>query len=80
MASVFKRKDRKGGAKAAPWSFKYKDFTGRHVYGTGWTDKMKTLRHAQDLEAEHAAIRRGEKPRPSKHADFNRPFAEIAQA
>ena len=60
MASAFKRKDRHG-RKRDVWEYKYRGATGKWLYGTGWPDKAKTLQHAQSVEAECRAIRKGEK-------------------
>lgn len=61
MASVFKRKTDK---RRSPWRFKFKDYRGQWECGIGWPDKKKTLEHAQAAEAEHRAIRKGEKEIP----------------
>lgn len=74
MASVF-RKKMKNGKRERIWRFKYKDHTGRWRYGTGWPDKQKTHHHALELEAEHRAIRNGEKPQPSSAGDA--PIQEV---
>ncbi len=77
MASVFRRIT-KSGKPEKVWRFKYKDYAGRWRYGTGWPDKQKTLRHANDVEAEHRAIRNGEKPLPSpRRLLVRRPIGEV---
>ena len=80
MASVFKRKDRTGDKKRV-WYFRFKDFTGKYRYGTGWTSKKKTIEHALAVEAEHRAIRKGEKePPPSWLVNRNKPITEAVTA
>ena len=70
MAGVIKR----GGV----YQFWYKDYAGRRKWGTGWPDKRKTLEHAQDLEGDHRAIRKGEKPRPPRNGKgLNQPITEV---
>ena len=77
MASVFKTKGR-DGKRHKIWRFKYRDVTGKWVYGTGWPGKKKTLNHVQALEAEHRAVRNGEKDvPPSWLRERNKPIAEI---
>ena len=77
MASVFKTKDRNGKPHGV-WRFKYKDHTGKWVYGTGWPDKKKTVQHALAVEAEHRAIYKGEKEIPAAWLkNRNKPVAEV---
>ena len=77
MASVYKVKDR-NGKPYGPWRFKYKNMHGEWVYGIGWKDKQKTKDHAAVLEADHRAVRKGEKDMPA-HWDKKRntPFAQV---
>ena len=63
MASVFKRTVH--GKRSACYYFKFKDRSGRWVTRKGWPSKAKTEEHAKTVEAEHAAVRRGEKAPPS---------------
>ncbi len=78
MASVFRTRDRKSGKLHRVWRFKYKDTLGRWRYGTGWPDRQKTLDHAQSVEAEHRAIRKGEKEAPPSYlANRNKPISEV---
>jgi integrase len=77
MASVFKTKDRDGKPHKI-WRFKYKDHTGKWAYGTGWPDKQKTVEHALTVEAEHRAVKRGEKVDPNTWLrKRNKPISEI---
>jgi integrase len=78
MASVFKAKDRNGKPYKV-WRFKYRGADGTWHYGVGWPDKQKTLDHAQSVEAEHRAIRAGEKPMPMAWMkNRGKPYSEIA--
>jgi len=63
MASVYRQRDRDGKRYPA-WRFKFRNHTGKWSYGIGWPDRKKTLEHALALEAEHRAIRKGEKEVP----------------
>ena len=77
MASVYRRK-LKDGKRERVWRFKYKDSTGRWRYGTGWTTRQKTLDHARNLEAEHRAVRKGEKEAPASWQKYrNKPIQEV---
>jgi len=77
MASVYRRTLKTGKAEKV-WRFKYKDHAGRWRYGKGWTDKQKTLDHANNVEAEHRAIRKGEKPILSPGQMLaNRPIRDV---
>jgi hypothetical protein len=77
MASLYRKRHRNGKLDKA-WRFKYKDFAGRWRYGIGWPDKLKTTQHAQELEAEHRAIRNGEKPFPSQRRNgLTEPVAQV---
>ncbi len=77
MSSVFRIK-RRDGKKDKVWRFKYKDYAGRWRYGIGWPDKAKTVNHAQEIEADHRSIRKGEKPMPSASANgLLRPIKDI---
>ena len=77
MASVF-RKKRLNGKVDKVWRFRYKDYVGRWHYGTGWPDKRKTFQHASAVEAEHRAIRLGEKPLPSQRPNgFSQPIGDV---
>jgi len=77
MASVYRRTLKIGKAEKV-WRFKYKDHAGRWRYGKGWTDKQKTLDHANNVEADHRAIRKGEKPVPTPGQVLtNRPIREV---
>jgi hypothetical protein len=77
MASVYKSKNRKGKSHGV-WRFKYKNVYGKWVYGTGWSDKQQTLDHARDVEAEHRAVRTGEKAAPhSWLKNRNKPIKEV---
>ncbi len=79
MASVYKTKGR-DGKKHPVWRFKFRDCTGHWRYGTGWPDRKKTLEHALTLEAEHRAIRKGEKEAcPSWLKARNRPVGEVIE-
>jgi len=79
MASVYKVKDR-NGKPYGPWRFKYKNMHGEWVYGIGWKDKQKTKDHAAVLEADHRAVRKGEKDMPA-HWDKKRntPFSQVVE-
>ena len=63
MASVF-RERAKNGRKQKWYTYKFKDYLGKWQKGRGWPDKQKTLEHALSVEAEHRAIRLGEKEIP----------------
>lgn len=63
MASIYKVK-KKGGGYYPQWRYKFKDSTGKWIRGIGWTDKAKTRDHALNVEAEHRALRNGEKVAP----------------
>jgi integrase len=77
MASVFKKKN-KNGKPEKIWRFKYKDLSGRWICGTGWPEKQKSLEHALSLEAEHRAVRKGEKAPPSFWSkNRNKPIDEV---
>ncbi len=77
MASVCQLKNRKG-KKRGVWGFKFRNHTGKWRYGTGWPDRKRTLDHARALEAEHRAIRKGEKEaRPSWLKNRNKPIGEV---
>ena len=77
MASVYRTKKRNGKFHRL-WRFKFRDHTGKWRAGTGWPDKQKTLEHAQTLEAEHRAIRKGEKELPpSWLRERNRPIEDV---
>jgi integrase len=63
VASVFRQ--HKADGKPYPcWRFKYRHYSGKWKYGTGWPSKKKTLEHAHSLEADHRAVARGEKTVP----------------
>ncbi len=64
MASVIRRKGKNGKCEAV-WRYRYKHYTGKWKWGTGWPDKKRTLDYALTLEAEHRAIHDGLKPPPS---------------
>lgn len=74
MASVYRRKDRQGKV-SKYWMGRYKDFSGRWKTFRGWPDKAKTLAQAAQLEADNAALRRGELELPERE----KPLAEIVE-
>jgi integrase len=77
MASVYQTKDRNGKPHKV-WRFRFKDHTGKYIYGTGWPEKKKTLEHARSIEAEHRAVSKGEKAAPpSWLKNRNKPIAEV---
>ena len=80
MASVFKTRSKTG--KLHPvWRFKYRALDGRWKYGTGWPDKQKTLDHARNVEADHRAVRTGEKAAPpSWLKNRNKPISDVIEA
>ena len=78
MASVYRTRSRKTGKFHKVWRFKYRGVDGRWHYGTGWADKAKTLDHAQSVEAEQRAIRKGEKEAPPAFLqNRNKPISEV---
>jgi len=77
MASVYRRRG-KDGKREKVYTFKFKDYRGHWRTGKGWPDKQKTLKHAQSVEAEHRAIRNGEKEvPPSWLRNRNRPIQDV---
>jgi integrase len=78
MASVFRRTIR--GKKSKVWYFKFKDRTGGWCVHRGWPNREDTLAHALAVEAEHGAVRRGEKPAPSHWSKGHlRPLPELIE-
>lgn len=78
MASVFKRTIR--GRKSKVWWFKFQDYTGRWRTRKGGPSKEDTRQHALAVEADHAAVRRGEKPAPSHWSKGHlRPVDEVVK-
>ena len=77
MASVFKRKDRHGKARAY-WEYKYRGYDGRWHYGRGFASKKETLDFANGIEAEQLAIKRGDKEAPAAWmTKRNTPIADV---
>lgn len=80
MASVFKTRSKKTGKLHPYWRFRYRGSTGKWESGTGWTDRKQTLQHANKLEADARAIRKGEIAGPEswlKHR--NKPITEVVK-
>lgn len=79
MASVYRQK--RNGKDLAAWRFKYRDWAGDWKYGVGWLSKRKTMEHALALEAEHRAVRVGEKEAPPAWMEKRgTPFQEVVDA
>lgn len=77
MSSVYKRGKEKR-KKDSCYTYKYKDQYGKWKTGKGWPDYQKTKHHADTLEAEHRAVRNGEKTAPPAWQKRSRqPIQEI---
>jgi len=63
------------------WRYQYINWQGKRVKETGFTTRKKTKDYATAKEAEHAAIRRGDKPPPKEaDEDATRLFMEVVEA
>jgi len=62
------------------WRYEFINWKGERVKETGFTSWKKTRDHAIAKEAEHAAMRRGDKPSPDTIIEnLNKPFMEAVE-
>lgn len=75
MPTIFQTKD-KSGRPHPKFRFKFIDYLGKRRTMTGTTSRKETTQLANQIQAEHDAIRKGWRP-PPKPSDTPRPFQEV---
>lgn len=75
MAYLY-RTQKKNGSPHARWRFQYRDWQGAKRKATGYTSRTETEKLANQIQAEHDAIKKGLKP-PPKVEEPSLAFEEI---